>query len=242
MKIVEKLLKKLNKTDNVELASQLFNTQVLGSDINKKYKYQINKILKDCTPKGDKYPERQQVLLKVIELIGEPQNPKERFLIAKSYAWSRVSYRNKAIYYLEFYLNNPLYEEAYIHHSRYYNDTIEKSKLYHLSEMYGYLGKAYIGEYDFNKALHVYEHMINIFPEDPPSYMGKCEVLIKQNKLLDCKNWLTTCKTLPYYKLNKQYGKTEEENWFHFTINRLLKDVEEKITKGYVYRPRKRNK
>ncbi len=243
MKIIRKLFGEKNiPVDNVELASQLFNTQVLGNGINPKYIHQVNKILKSCTPKGKKYPERQQVLLKVIELIGEPQNAKERFLVAKSYAWSRVSYRDSAIHYLKIYLNNPLYTEAYIHAFHNYNDSLEKRKLYHLSEMYGYLGKAYIGKYEFNKALLIYEYMISIFPEYPPSYMGKYEVLIKQNKLLYCKNWLINCKSLPYYKLTKQYGETENENWFHFTITRLLNDIEEKIKNGYVYRPRKVNK
>lgn len=240
MKILEILIRKKNtKVDNVELAFQLFKTQVLNSSIDSKYQHQINKILKKCTPKNSKYPERQQVLLKVIELIGEPKNSKERFLIAKSYAWSRALYRDKAIYYLELYLNNSLYEEAYIHCFRHFNDTIEKNKLYHLSEMYGYLGKAYIGKYNFDKALQIYEYMISIFPESPVSYMGKCEILIKQNKLFDCKNWLIACKKLPYYKLNKKYGETEDKNWFHFTINRLLEDVEKKITNNYVYRPKK---
>jgi tetratricopeptide (TPR) repeat protein len=230
------------KIDNTELAYQLFENQMLGGDVDKKYRYSVNKILKECTPKGDTYPERQQVLLKIIELIGDPTTPKQRFIVAKAYAWSRAGYRDKAIYYLKLYLNNPLYKEAYIHIKFNVDDTPEKSKLHHLSEMYGYLGKAYMGEYDFDNALSVYEYMIGKFPEDPPAYMGKCEALIKKNELTKCYNWLLDCKKLPYYKLNKQYGKTEEENWFHFTINRLLKDVEEKINKGYVYRPRKNKK
>ena len=232
-------LSNLFKVDNTELAYQLFETQMLGGNVNKKYKYSVNKVLKECTPKGDLYPERQQVLLKIIDLIGDPKTPKERFIVAKTYAWSRAEYRNDAIQYLELYLNNPLYKEAYINNVY---DTPEKNKLHHLSEMYGYLGKAYIGEYDFDKALSTYEYMINIFPENPSAYMGKCETLIKQNELSKCYDWLLNCKKLPYYKLNKQNGKTEEENWFHFTINRLIKDVKKKIDKGYIYRPRKNKK
>lgn len=221
----------INKsTNNTELAEQLFNTQILGGDIDKKYKYTVNKILKNCTPIGEKYPERQHVLLKVIELIGEPQTPKERFLFAKAYAWSRANYRNQAIKYLELYLNNELYSEI-----------VESQGLKeHLSEMYGYLGKAYIGEYNFDKALCVYEYLIDKFHDIPSAYMGKCEVLVKQNKLNTCYDWLLDCKKLPYYKFNKKYDETSYENWFYFTINRLLKDVEEKIKKGYKYRPRKK--
>lgn len=238
MGFLEKLFKtEMSKTNNVELASQLFETQMLGGYIDKKYKYLVNKILKECTPKGDKYPERQQVLLRVIELIGEPTTPKERFIVAKAYAWSRANYRQQAIEYLELYLNNALYSEIIETYSQ--NNSYQEGLKNHLSEMYGYLGKAYIGEYNFDKALSVYEYMINRFPDDPHSYMGKCEVLIKQNKLQECREWLLNCRKLPYYKFNKKYDETSLENWFYFTINRLLKDTEEKINKGYKYRPRK---
>ena len=47
---------------------------------------------------------------------------------------------------------------------------------------------------------------------------------------------------MPFYKLDEKYLLTAPENWFYFTINRLLDDVNKKIEKGYVYKPRKRNK
>lgn len=228
---------KTNNINNVELALQLFETQTLGGDIEPRYKYQVNTILKECTPKGDKFPERQQVLLKVIELIGEPNTPKERFMVAKAYAWSRANYRQQAIKYLELYLNNDLYSEIIRTYSA--NNSYQEGLKHHLSEMYGYLGKAYIGEYNFDKALSVYEYMIDKFPDDPPAYMGKCEVLTKQNRLQECHDWLVSCKKLPYYKFNKKYDETDNENWFYFTINRLLNDTGEKIRKNYTYRPRK---
>lgn len=89
------------------------------------------------------YPDRQAVLLKIIQLIGEPSTPQERYIVAKAYAWSRVKYRDKAIYYLNLYLANNIYEGAYIHkHHNFYN-TLEDEKKYHLSEMYNLLGTAY---------------------------------------------------------------------------------------------------
>lgn len=222
-----------DSSNNSNLAEQLFNTQTLGKVIDNKYLYQINAILKECTPPDSKFPERQQVLLKIIDLIGEPSTPKERFIVAKAYAWSRADYRKKSIHYLEMYLHNELYYGAM-------RDNTPESLQSHLSEMNDYLAKAYIGEYDFEKALNIYQNMIKQFPNDVPSYIGKCEVLIKQNKLDECHKWLTESKKLPYYKLNKNYGETEPENWFYFTINRLLKDVNDKINKGYKYRPRKK--
>lgn len=214
---------------NVNLAEQLFNNQILGGSIDSIYKSQVIKILKQCTPENKKNPEKQQVLLKIIELIGEPKTPKERFLIAKAYAWSRVQYREQAIYYLELYLNNELWDNA-----------PAQSKLHHLNEMYGYLAKAYIGTYNFDKALGIYEYLITIFPQNPTAYRGKYNCLIKQNKLKECSLWIDSLKKLPYYKLNINYSQTSQENWFYFTINELEKDIKEKNDKNYVYKSKKK--
>lgn len=227
---------------NVELAEQLFNTQILGTDVDLQYKQQVNKILNECTPRDKKYPERQQVLLKVVELIGEPKTPKERFLVAKSYAWSKVQYRDKAIYYLKLYLENELWKDAYIHKIHNYGDTERESKLYHLKEIYEYLAKAYIGKYDFDEALKIYEYLINIFPEHPSAYCGKYECLLKQNKLNECFEWIKKVKKSKYYKIYYKdtiLNTKIKDTWFKDTIDNILNDVVEKIKKGYIYKPRK---
>lgn len=98
--------------ENTELAFQLFNSLYLGCDIDKKYEKSVNEIInsmKDTTG----YFDRQQLLDKIILLIGEPQNTKQRYIVAIAYAWSKASYRKKAIKYLELYLSNELYEDAY---------------------------------------------------------------------------------------------------------------------------------
>lgn len=218
--------------DNTELALQLFETQIVGSHTDKKYKYQVDKILKECTPTGKKYPERQQVLLKVIDLIGEPKNPKERFIIAKAYALSRVEYREKAIYYLELYLNNELWKDSYVHIIHNHQDTPEISKLYHLNEMYTYLAKAYEGLYNFDKSLKCYEYLIEIFPEHPSAYRGKATILIKQNNLSICYDWLKTIKKSEYYKVYYRptvLGTKLKDSWFKDTIDELFQDVKYKI-------------
>ena len=229
--------------NNVDLAEQLFNSQTLGGYIDDKYSSQVNAILKECTPVDSKYPERQQVLLKIIEMIGEPKTPKERYIIAISYAWSRVEYREKAIYYLNLYLNNELYVNIYAH--RKYglssNISLKENEKHHLIEMYDYLAKAYIGIYDFNKALAVGEKMININPNDQRGYFVKTEILSKQGKLQECKTWLEQIKTSPYYKIQIYYdvlGRKIEDSYFCKAIDRLLEDTENKIKKNYIYKPK----
>ena len=239
------IFSKIKRNYEVTLAEQLFNTQILGAYIDPQYKLQVNRILKRCTPKTQKFPERQQVLLNVIELIGEPKTPKERFLVAKAYAWSRAQYRDKAIYYLKLYLENELWRDAYIHQIHNYRDTEEESKLYHLNEMYEYLAKAYIGKGNFDEALKIYEYLIDIFPEHPSAYRGKYECLLKQNKLDECLEWIKKVKKSKYYKIyykNTILNTKTKDSWFKDTIDNILNDIEEKIKKGYKYKPRKINR
>lgn len=233
-----------NNKNDVDLAEQLLNTQIIGENIDEKYFFQVNQILKACTPLDKKYPEKQKVLLKVIDLIGEPKTPKERYLVAKAYAWSRTQYKDQAIHYLELYLNNTLYDEAYKHIHHDYNSSLETEKNYHLNEMYGYLAKAYECKYEFDKCLQIYEYLISIFPEHPIAYIGKANILKKQNKLQDCYNWLTSLRKTKYYKVNYKTtisGTKIKDDWFKNTIDDLIRNTKGKIETGYIYKPRKAN-
>lgn len=226
IKAEKNIFKKCMNTSNTNLAEQLFNTLTVGNDIDNLYKFQVNKILKECTPKGKDFPNRQEVLLHIINLIGEPKNSKERFIIAKAYAWSHVKYRKEAIKYLELYLNNDLYIDSYSHKHHFHNSTLEDEKKYHLIEMYDYLAKAYEGEHDLEKALINYEKIIQIFPENPRGYVGKKRILIKLNKLEECHNWLCSVKKSKYYKIHyipTADGKKLKDDWFKTTIDELIK-------------------
>lgn len=221
-----------NFKNNPELAYKIFQTLSVGYYYTPLEKLKINYILRNCKC-------RQDVLNKVIEVCGEPKTPFQRYIYAITYAWSNKEYRQLAIHYLNYYLSNELWDGAYLNRYRSsVND--EERKKEHLCKMYDYLFDAYIGTYEFDKALETAEHMIEIDISNPTCHMAKCEILIKLNKLNECKEWLEAQKKLPFYKLDEKHLETEPQNWFYFTINRLLNDVNEKIEKGYVYRPRKR--
>lgn len=226
--------------DNIELAEELFNTLSVGGSTSPKYERAIKKIENEYKDETG-YPDRQKILLKVIELAGEPITPKQRYLLAIAYAWSRANYREKAIYYLELYLNNEICDEIC---KRYSSDgNYEEGKKKHLIEMYNFLAKAYISEYDFNKGLEISEKMIEIYPQNPMGYFTKTEALTKQNELNKCQEWLIEVKKSKYYKIYKYkdaLGREFKDDWFYTSINRLLTETEEKIKKGYVYRPRKK--
>ena len=222
-----------NKKNNPELAYNIFQTLMVGCSLTTFEEIKVNYAIKDCKC-------RQDVLNKVIEVCGEPLTPFQRYIYAIAYAWSNKEYRQLAIQYLNYYLSNELWDGA-LNRLRYSTQSIEERKREHLCEMYNYLFNAYIGTYEFDKALEIAEHMIEIDITNPTCHMAKCEILIKLNKLNECKEWLEAQKKLPFYKFDKKYLETQSENWFYFTINRLLNDVNEKIEKGYVYKPRKRN-
>lgn len=239
MELFEKFLKtNMNNTDNSELALQLFETQMLGGDVDKKYKNQINKLLKNCTPIGEKYPERQQVLLKIIELIGEPKTPKERFIVAKAYAWSRATYRKEAIKYINLYLDNCLYEDEYkyCHHDicgR--TPSLQEEKNIHVADMLSYLGKAYEGEYEFEKALDCYKKENELIYFWAHSYAHLVNIYTKMNMLDKALDICKQAKKTTYYKTtrykNEFLGEYFTDDTFKVVINNLYKETKAKIEK-----------
>ena len=58
------------KEDSVELAYQLFSTLTVGASLDNKYLKSIKKIEAECTAPCAKYPDRQKILSKIIELAG----------------------------------------------------------------------------------------------------------------------------------------------------------------------------
>lgn len=233
--------------DNVELALQLFETQMLGGGNNSKYQKQVDRILKDCTPADSEYPERQEVLLKIIELIGEPKTPKERFIVAKAYAWSRANYRTQAIKYLELYLNDDLYEDEYskTHHNIYgRTPSLEEEKNIHIADILQYLGKAYEGEYEFEKALKCYEKENELIYFWPHSYANLVNIYTKMNMLDKAFTICKQAKKSPFYKKTRYKDELLDEYFtddtFKSVINDLYKDTKEKIEKRIYLQTKKK--
>lgn len=227
------------------LALNLFKSLSVGYTPEPKYEIPMKYINKKCTTKGSIYPDRQLLLLQIIKLIGTPINSKQRYIIAMAYAWSRVQYRSEAIKFINLYLDNPLYEGAYKNIKHPFCHSQEEERKYHIYDMQNYLAEAYIGLYDFDNALLTYEKMIEIFPSIPIAYFGKTETLTKLNRLEDCYNWLITIrKQSPYYKVETritELGQKIKDDWFYNSINKLINETNEKIMKGYKYKPRKKN-
>ena len=217
--------------NNPNLALDLFNTLSVGYEPSKLNKFKINLILKKCNS-------RQDILNKVIEICGLPDTPQKRYIYAMAYGWSNKEYRQKAIYYINLYINNDLYEDVYIHKLNKIDSSIEQRKNEHLCSIYDLLAEIYIKEYEFENALKFVNMCINIDPKMPLFYRKKVEILIKTHNIDLAINFLNDIKNSSYYSKNNDYVP---KTWFIDTIDELLNNCEELKKKKYVYKPRKSN-
>lgn len=229
MNYLTKIKELVFQKNDSELALKILQSLSIGYTFSPIEKKQINNAIKDCKS-------RQEIINKAIELCGEPNTPKKRYIYAKGYAWSNKEYRQLAIKYITLYLNNPLYENAYINKFKNIDDTIEKRKLDHICDMKEILADIYMKVYEFEKSLQIYEELIKINPTMPIFYRKKTESLIRLNRLDECITFLKNTKKSKYYK---EYSKYTPTSWFISTIDELLEDSINKKINGYMYKPRK---
>lgn len=224
-----KFIKIVKDKNNPDIALDLFHTLSVGYEFNKITQMKLNNIIKSCSC-------RQDILNKVIEICGTPKTPKQRYIYAMAYGWSNKEYRKKAIFYINMYLDNELYEDIFLCRFRNINATIEERKKEHIYDMQNMLIDLYIKEYEFDNALQLIEKNINLVPTLPLAYRKKVEVLIKTNQIDYAITFLKNFKKSKYYCKYKNYYPT---TWLMDTINELLNDCISKKQGKYIYKPRK---
>lgn len=236
MGLFDKLIKN-SLSDDIELAHNLFRSLGVGYSFTPSEQRKIDKITKSCSS-------RQDVLNEVIRLCGEPNTPRQRYLLAKAYSWSTAAYRSKAIYYIKLYLNNPLYEDDYIQLTPWMSSGHKVSpKNHHLTYMYSDLGKAYEGEYDFENAYPAYYKCLELTPYYEFIYCRIAGILVKQNRLVDAKKFLKDAMKSKYYSPSRYknvLGNLVVDDSFKTVIDSQFIEIQDKIDRGYIYRPRKK--
>lgn len=214
-----------SQLNDIDIAYNIFSTLGLGGKpLSQPEKRQVEFYTKDCCS-------RQDVLDIIIRMCGNPDTPKQRYLLAMAYAWSNKEYREKAIYYINLYLDNGLY-----------NINNEYQRFTHLSQMYNELANKYEQTYQFEKALKCYKvsndyhlkYLIESKKDSLDTSWNEClkineaSVLVKMNKIDEAISLL---------KDNKNNLKNKENI---ICINNKIKELQEKKKKGYIYKPRKK--
>lgn len=227
---------------NPDFALKLFQSTLIlgGGNITPQEEKKIKSIAEKCKS-------RQELLNKIIEICGTPTTPKARYVCAMAYSWSNKEYREKAVESLNLYLNNELYEGAYknVSHASFAGRkfSLEEERNIHISNMLNSLGKKYEELYQFEEALNCYEkaHILDPYQGTQLHYIAK--VYIKMNRLEEIKIRMEKEKQSNYYEpvkyktiLDKEYI----ENSYKMNVDSILEDINKKIEKGYVYRPRKK--
>lgn len=221
--------------DNVELAYEIFN---FNEDA--KCSYEVKKILKELTRQGENYPDRQDVFLKVIDMIGEPQTSKEKYIVAEAYLQSRYPFKLKGIEYGNKYINSELWNYKYIKVPKNVEDTIINRKNIDISHFLHEIGIIYESEYKLDEALKCYDKEIELTPFFQSGYIDKSKVLVKLNKKEEALELLKGTRSSKYYTpySTKEYEwQTEQINDnFKYSIENNIKDIEKKIEKKYKYK------
>ena len=220
MGLLNKLFSPSESDDDIAL--QLFESQGIGGTVGKK----AQKILNSCQ-------NRQEVLLKAIELCGSnPSEAKQFYIVSRCYVWLGAKYRVQAIEYLEKYIaagaswsGTP---KGTINYGGVSINQLEANK----SETYHYLGKAYEGEYQFEKAEQAYLNAEKLSPYFATYSVCVANTYVKRNDLQKALNYLLNKKQTSYYKSNV--------NEYKVLLDAALDDINSKIKKGYVYKPRRK--
>lgn len=236
-----------NNVNNLDLAYDLFRTLtdgVCSSETNKKI---IQRIQQELTDNGSQYPNREKILLRVIELANGSESSENMYIIAMAYSWSKAKYNDKAIEYLNKYLSNGICEKAISYEiSKEFTD--EQRSCLHLSNIYHELGDKYVVAYDYDNALTCFNKMLDYdakanlpFGRQIP-YLCLADVYRRLNKLDKAIDILKNAE-FPKDSIHnyKTFAPMDFEADFYKPINRYLEDYKSKIEKGYKYKPRKKD-
>lgn len=206
------ILKKIVQDYNLDLAKRILKHSTYQPYLNYCEDIQVRTICKDCKCKQD-------AINKAIEVCGKPNTKEKIKLYAIAYANSTKEYRDKAIYYLQLFLRDTICNEE-------------------TKNLYENLADIYVKNYDFEKALPIYNNLIAYESEMPMFYSKKTELLIKMNKIDEAILFLLETKKGPYYK---KYTKYVPDTWFIDIIDNSLNRCIYLKQKGYKYKPRKNN-
>ena len=202
------------KKSNIELAERLFDYRTYQPYVFDCPDEEVKKICINCKTIQDS-------LNKVIEYCGPPNTPRSRYLYAIVYSYSNVLYNERAIYYLNLYLENGLYD---------YYCTTERKKELHLFEIYNFLIDCYLKDLKLDDALKCAINFLKLYPKNVNGYFNLANVYLKLNDIDKSIEILDKISNLSLDKYEKERLERKKEDYLN------------KKKKKYIYKPVKKDR
>ncbi len=192
------------------------------------------------------FPSRQAKIDRILELCGEPETPRQRYIRAMAISFEKSDDRNRAISAFVKYLAGEPYEGAWLHARHTLGNrpfSPEEEKNIHLAEMYAHLGALYSARGDYKQAFACAQKEMELVPFYPGPYCRASDLCVKKNQLPEAMNILVHAKKTDFYrplKYRDGAGETVTEDTFRRVIDRHIEELKKKIDRGYEYNPKKK--
>ena len=223
MNLLNKLFPKKNEIPDTKNKNMILVEAYWNDTADKALVTELDNLLQDCSTRAEEF-------VRIAELCLPATTNEQLYYASKAYVWAGASYRKEAIYYLEKYIEAGATYEGTPSGTREMNGVIYDLKAMSISNVYFDLAKCYEGEYEFDKAIENYEKAANFSPHNQAFIINLSNVYVKKNQLEKAKDILEV-------ETNSGAYKDEE---FRTAIDKHLIDINDKIKRGYIYRPRKK--
>lgn len=211
---------------NFEIAKQIFSEVGGGIGPSK------GKLLQQTVDLLQSGKTRIELLAIAADMCKPADTVEKLYYISKIYVYAGAKYRKEAIEYLSKFIDRIDEYHGFPNGTiRDYDGFIIDQRKANIASIYSDLGKCYEGEYMFENALKAYEKEYELTPYYPTGIINISNILIKQNNLESALKVLLEAKTSEFYKKS-----------FKEILDKKISDVEAKISKGYVYKPRNQSK
>lgn len=196
-----------------DFAEKLMSTFYAGGGMSELDYERCQKIWKDCNN------DRSAVLKEVVKLCGEVDTPQARYLRAIAWSFNRVEYSNQRIKSIEKYLNNSLYDKAYMNYGVSIDYGVGYGKRLHIMTMLQYMADAYCHLKDYKNEEKIYLKMYDLRIIIPNVCVKLARYYAKRDQREKAIEILKKEKKKFLYLFNKEYREP---------IDKYLEELEKK--------------
>ena len=205
---------------DVDFAEKLMSTFDVGGDMSDIDYLKCEKIWEINNR------DRSKVLKVVVDLCGNVDTPKARYLRAKAWSYNRMIYSKEKVESITEYLNNELYDEEY---KNAYD--AEWAKKFHISLMLQSLAEAYHHLKDFKNEEETYIRMYNVGISVPNGCTLLAKFYWKMNQKDKAIALLENERSSKLYLTNEEYKNGIEE--LLIELQKKSKGIKKHFFDGY---------